>query len=196
MELDVYGKLAVIDWSQSRRATVVCKCGVQKQVQINHLRSGMTISCGGAGCKERKHKRRNVDRKTYRAWTAMHKRCRPGSIDYENYGGRGITVSDEWRSYERFLADMGVCPPGKSLDRIDNDGNYEVSNCRWADRAIQNRNKRSNVHVRLDGKEMVLIDAAYELGMTRWALTGELARKFSRIEFTSQTGQIHILEVL
>jgi hypothetical protein len=77
------------------------------------------------------------------AWTSMRQRCgNPRCRRYANYGGRGISICERWRAFENFLADMGRRPsPDHSLDRIDNDGNYELGNCRWATRSQQQRNK-------------------------------------------------------
>jgi AraC-like DNA-binding protein len=85
---------------------------------------------------------------TYRIWLGMRGRCRnPNNTRFSHYGGRGITVCDRWEptrggSFENFLADMGERPEGKSIDRIDNDGNYEPGNCRWATQSEQVKNQR------------------------------------------------------
>jgi hypothetical protein len=83
--------------------------------------------------------------RTYVRWTAMKQRCYDLNFkQYDDYGGRGITVCDRWNySFENFLEDMGECPEGLTLDRIDNDGNYEPGNCRWITRQEQNLNKRA-----------------------------------------------------
>jgi len=79
----------------------------------------------------------------YRSWIEMRRRCTNNNrAEYKNYGGRGITICQEWNKFSVFLKDMGQRPLDHTLDRIDNNGNYEPTNCRWADIAQQNQNKR------------------------------------------------------
>lgn len=97
--------------------------------------------------------RRRKDIPEYRVWMSMRNRCRnPRYKDYHNYGGRGIMVVARWDDFANFLADMGPRPtPGHELDRIDNDGSYEPSNCRWATRTEQARNKRTSRRLTIYG---------------------------------------------
>lgn len=84
---------------------------------------------------------------TYYSWLSMRARCgNPRATGYKNYGGRGITVCDRWTSFDNFLADMGIRPPDLTLDRVDNNGNYEKANCQWASRKEQQRNRRVSAH--------------------------------------------------
>jgi hypothetical protein len=105
--------------------------------------------------------------RTYRIWTHIKTRCsNPKYNRYNRYAGRGIAVCDRWReSFEAFLADMGEAPDSMSIERIDNDGNYEPGNCRWATIREQTRNRCSNIWVEYRGRRLVLKDYAEAVGV-------------------------------
>jgi hypothetical protein len=111
----------------------------------------------------------------YNIWNAMRQRCENPSNDaYDRYGGRGIKVCDRWLKFENFLADMGTRPSGKSLDRVDNDGNYEPGNVEWRGRSQQARNKSNNRRFEFMGKNLCIAEWCEEIGMKDQTLKNRL----------------------
>lgn len=123
-----------------------CVCGNEEVLFLTALRGGKKRSCKpclNARVSVEKTTHGLTKSPTYLSWKSMKARClNPKSPDWKYYGARGITVCDRWlESFENFLADMGVRPAGLTLDRKENDGNYEPGNCRWATSTEQARNR-------------------------------------------------------
>jgi hypothetical protein len=152
---DKYGRLTILKEIEphiqpsgqiKRKFTCLCECGNITNVQLRCLRSDNTKSCGCYRTeKNTKHGLRYSS--IYKTWIGIKHRCyNTDFIRYNDWGGRGIRVCDRWlNSFENFYNDMGEKPRGTSIDRINNDGNYEPSNCRWAtpsEQAINRRQKK------------------------------------------------------
>lgn len=153
-----------------------CNCGKQKEIRASDMVQGKTNSCG-CEHKERIAKANithgKTNTKTYSMWLAMRSRCNRVNQDYSS---RGITYDKRWDSFESFYLDMGEAPEGLSLDRIDVNGNYEKSNCRWATREQQANNTRANVFVEWQGKTQTIAQWSKELNMNYDKLRSRIVR--------------------
>lgn len=156
----------------------LCDCGKVIFASGSLLRSGKKRSCGCDRVRvspSKTHGRTGT--REYRAWMAMKNRCRnPKFSQYKDYGGRGIRFCERWESFESFFADMGACPIGNSIDRIDVNGNYEPSNCRWSDRKTQARNTRVNRRITFNGTTKCLKEWSEELEMDQSSLAERIQK--------------------
>lgn len=120
----------------------------------------------------------------YKVWMNMRARCKyPTSNGYKNYGGRGIKVCDRWQEFQNFLEDMcDKTSEGLTLDRIDNDGDYEPSNCRWATIEEQAINKRSTIFVELNGQQVKLQELSEQTGIDYHKLHNRIFRYGMAVE--------------
>jgi hypothetical protein len=165
---DIYSRLSIVEEVEPfrglngnimRKCLCRCECGNEIVTRLADLRRGHTQSCG---CwhidriTRHGHSRREDITATYYAWQNMKERCtNPKNKKYRDYGLRGINVCGRWlEGFENFLADMGECPEGLTLERIDNNGNYEPDNCKWATVSEQNRNRRTKQEISNDRRHL------------------------------------------
>lgn len=121
----------------------VCDCGAESTAKVADLKTSGCPECARAAKILHGHNGRARRSRTYHTWVAMKNRCtNPQQDNFSRYGGRGIKVCSRWDNFDLFLADMGERPTGKTLDREDNDKDYDPDNCRWATQAEQRANQR------------------------------------------------------
>lgn len=190
-----FGRLHVLEFAfvkdRAARWLCLCDCGTKKVVPAKSLRSGAAQSCGclrkeRAAIASRAAKTTHgetagsTNSRTYRIWVNMVSRCTNPRFDaFPWYGGRGIQVCDRWKLFANFLEDMGRVPDGLSIDRIDSDGDYEPSNCRWADMRTQQNNRRSSKRLEWAGRTQTQAQWARELGIDEKLISARLIRGWS-----------------
>lgn len=188
----IFGRWTVADYhgssGQGAMWNCVCDCGTRKPVHASSLTTGRSLSCG---CWQREslalskaqhgHNRRSTGQSpTYKSWRNMLKRCNdPKQTGYKNYGGKGIKVCEAWKSFDAFLADMGERPEGKTLDRIDGNGDYTKENCRWMDMREQANNRSNNHLLTHDGETHTVAEWARILGIPDGTIRARLFRGLS-----------------
>lgn len=124
----------------------------------------------------------------YRRWASLKTRClNSNDPSFRYYGGRGVSLCDSWRSFENFYRDMGDCPDGMQLDRIDNEKGYSKENCRWVSRAVNANNKRNNRPLTLNGETKNIGQWAKGLGVTHGAVFLRLKKRDLKTALTAKT---------
>ena len=174
-----------------------CRCGQERAVAMNSLVTGKSVSCGCykrdmAGTHALRHGMSKT--RTHRIWALMKGRClNSTNPQYPYYGGRGISVCRRWRdSFDSFVEDMGECPPGLTIERINNNSGYCKENCRWASVKDQARNKRNNKLFTWRNRTMCLAEWAEWAGLSYSCL---LYRVSGGVPFetaiSSPSGKLH-----
>jgi hypothetical protein len=165
-----------------------CDCGNEKIVTLGNLKTGKSTNCG---CEKLKKQMGNTWNKKhgmsfsreYRSWESMLNCCeKTNDKEYPMWGGRGIKVCERWHDFNNFYADMGTRPKGMTLDRIDNNGDYEPSNCRWATAKTQSNNRRSNTLITYKGRTQTLQQWADETGICSGTISQRIRKRGWSIE--------------
>lgn len=164
-----------------------CECGKIKAIIGKDLKSGHTRSCGCLALETFKTKATThgmTKTKEYRAWCLMKNRCyQKKNNRYQYYGGKGIKVCDRWLNcFEKFYNDMGKCPDGYSIDRIDPNKDYSPENCRWADTYTQANNKTNCTFIEYNGEKKTITQWARAIGMNSEVLRRRIKQYHWSIE--------------
>lgn len=176
-----FGKLTAVGvtYHRGRREwSCLCDCGKTTFVPTGVLKAGRSKSCGCLRHELRARKTHGCsNNRTYITHQNMIQRCtNPEHPKYKDYGGRGIKVCARWGKFSNFLEDMGDRPQGMTIERVDNDGDYAPSNCRWATDMEQSRNKRTNRRIEYNGETMILADWARRLNIEVSLLSRRIQR--------------------
>ena len=206
MKLDLagqrFGKLTVLreDGKLGKCTAWLCKCdcGKEKRIRTNSLTSGVTKSCG-------MHQREHLENRKYKyppdvrirrlrnIWYGMLKRCnKTNHKEYKYYGGRGITVCENWNDYVVFArwALSNGYSNDLTIDRIDNDGNYEPSNCRWVTIQEQLRNRSNNRHETINGVTKTVAEWSRDYGVEKNTVYRRLDRGMSIVEALTKRSRV------
>lgn len=172
---DKFGRWTVVVAESSNKnnqymAIMQCECGVEKEVSISNVVLGKSKSCGCLAKEETGDRARThgmSKTREYATWNRMWSRCTNPIVErYPIYGGRGIRVCNRWKNFENFFEDMGFIPSKlHSIGRINNDGNYEPSNCRWETPKQQRENKSSNRFITRNGESKTVSQWSDETGI-------------------------------
>ena len=180
---DKFGKLTVerfaFMYNHKSHFKCICECGKISFPCGTNLTNGQSKSCGCRMGRNIIHGKRYT--LEYKSWQAMKDRCyNSNSPNYPLYGGIGRTVCERWRkSFPAFRKDMGERPPGTTLERINNDGDYGPDNCKWATMKEQRRNSKQNHVLEYNNKRMCITDWAKEIGISRYTLANRLRNGWS-----------------
>lgn len=187
-----FGRLTAIECvgsngRSSARWIFKCDCGNTTITESTSVRRGVTKSCGCLNQELRKSRAKHgmIGTAPYNAWIHMRQRCNnPRCKEYRNYGERGISICPEWDTFEEFWkwSKANGYKPGLTIDRIDNNGNYEPSNCRWVTMEVQENNKRNNHFILFNGEKMTISQCARKANVSRNSLNWRLMKGMSADE--------------
>lgn len=178
-----FGRLVAIERINGKRWRCRCDCGSESISTTQNLTSGKTKSCGClnreiSAMRRTKHGAHGT--RAYTAWDGIVQRCtNPNFKQWNDYGGRGITVCNEWRNFANFLSDMGQPPDGCSIERIDNNLGYSKENCKWATRKEQQRNRRANKNIQYNGETLCITEWAERFGIAQHTAISRLNNGWS-----------------
>lgn len=195
-----FNRWIALSYEGDARWLCKCDCGTVKKVHRSHLKDGESKSCGclskekasiNASLRNKTHGLYIENERLYNIWHSMKQRCYYNkNTSYSNYGGRGIKVCDEWKndfkSFYDWAMDNGYQENAKrgqcTIDRIDVNGNYEPSNCRWATIKEQSRNKRTNHFITCNGQTKTMVEWSELTGLSHTTIYDRLKAGLSEEE--------------
>jgi hypothetical protein len=176
---NTYTYLTVVKYIGGRRNEYecLCKCGETRIYRAYDLKREALKSCG---CWATDNGHHLTNSPTYRSWRSLRDRCnKVDGHNYHRYGARGITYDPRWEDFREFFKDMGLRPKGKTLDRIDNNGNYCKENCKWSTIKEQSNNTAFNIFLEYKGERLTVMQWADRTGMQWQTIRQRIGRGWS-----------------